>query len=47
MITIPPAETAWTGNLSPPLSVLRNRYLTWIVLLVGLLLTITATLSVK
>ena len=47
MSTIPPTETAGTDNLFPTPSVLRNRYLTWIVLLVGLLLTIAATLSVK
>ena len=46
MITVPPAETAGIGNLSPTPSVLRNRY-PWIVLVVGLLLTSAATLSVK
>ena len=35
MITIPPAETAGTGNLSPTLSVLRNWY-PWFVLVFGI-----------
>ena len=46
MITIPPAETAGAGKLFPTPSVLRNWY-PWIILVVGILLTIAATLYVK